>query len=270
MAKYIISDSHPLPDAQAGPISEAIPVRRIGSADLLDALRQGMADFWSSPTHLVFLGLMYPIIGIFFAGLAFGYNMLPILFPLMSGFALVGPIAAIGLYEISRRKEQGLDISWQSMADLFRSPAMGSIAAVGVLLMVIFLAWLMTAQALYQSLFGWHAPESMSAFLSEVFTTRNGWWLIVAGNALGFIFSAVAFCISVVSFPLLLDRNVGAIPAILTSIRAVAANPGPMLLWAVIIGALLFVGFIPLFIGLAVVLPVLGHATWHLYRRIVP
>jgi uncharacterized membrane protein len=250
MAKYIISDSHPLPDAQAGPISEAIPVRRIGSADLLDALRQGMADFWSSPTHLVFLGLMYPIIGIFFAGLAFGYNMLPILFPLMSGFALVGPIAAIGLYEISRRKEQGLDISWQSMADLFRSPAMGSIAAVGVLLMVIFLAWLMTAQALYQSLFGWHAPESMSAFLSEVFTTRNGWWLIIAGNALG--------------------RNVGAIPAILTSIRAVAANPGPMLLWAVIIGALLFVGFIPLFIGLAVVLPVLGHATWHLYRRIVP
>jgi uncharacterized membrane protein len=109
----------------------------------------------------------------------------------------------------------------------------------------------------------------MSVFLNEVFTTHNGWWLIVAGNALGFLFSAVVFCISVVSFPLLVDRNIGAIPAILTSIRAVAANPGPMLLWGLIVAALLVVGFIPLFIGLAVVLPILGHATWHLYRRIV-
>lgn len=270
MARHTIVSDTPISDSQAGPASEPLAVRRIGSADLMEALRQGVADFWASPTHLVFLGLMYPIIGIFFAGLAFGYNMLPILFPLMSGFALVGPLAAVGLYEISRRREQGLDLSWQSMADLFRSPSIGSIAALGILLMVIFLAWLMTAQTLYQSLFGWHAPESMSAFLSEVFTTRNGWWLIIAGNALGFVFSAVVFCISVVSFPLLLDRNIGAIPAILTSIRAVAANPGPMLLWALIVGALLAVGFIPLFIGLAVVLPVLGHATWHLYRRMVP
>jgi uncharacterized membrane protein len=256
-------------DTRAGPVSEAPAVRHIGSADLMDALRQGMADFWATPTHLVFIGILYPIIGVFFAGLAFGYNMLPILFPLMSGFALVGPLAAIGLYEVSRRREQGLDVSWQSMARLFRSPAIGSIAALGVLLLVIFLAWLMTAQSLYQSLFGWHAPESMTAFLAEVFTTRNGWWLIVAGNALGFLFSAVVLCISVVSFPLLLDRNIGAIPAILTSIRAVAANPGPMLLWGLIIAALLVLGFIPLFIGLAVVLPILGHATWHLYRKIV-
>jgi uncharacterized membrane protein len=264
MAKHSI-----ISDTRAGPASESLAVRHIGPADLMEALRRGIADFWATPTHLVFLGIMYPLLGIFFAGLAFGYNMLPILFPLMSGFALVGPLAAVGLYEISRRREQGLDVSWDSMADLFRSHAIGSIAALGVLLLVIFLAWLMTAQVLYQSLFGWHAPESMSAFLNEVFTTRNGWWLIIAGNALGFAFSAVVFCISVVSFPLLLDRDVGAIPAILTSVRAVAANPGPMVLWALIIAALLVVGFIPLFIGLAVVLPILGHATWHLYRRIV-
>jgi len=260
---------HTAPHSQLGPVSDHPAIRRIGPSDLMDALREGIADFWATPTHLVFLGILYPLLGIFFAGVIFGYNMLPLLFPLMSGFALVGPLAAIGLYEISRRRENGLEISWESMSDILRSPSIGSIAALGVLLMVIFLAWLLTAQALYQSLFGWHAPESMGAFLNEVFTTRNGWMLIIIGNALGFIFSAVVFCISVVSFPLLLERNVGAIPAILTSIRAVAANPGTMLLWALIIAGALVIGFIPLFIGLAVVLPVLGHATWHLYRRLV-
>jgi uncharacterized membrane protein len=258
-----------LPHAHVGTDVEHLAIRRIGPSDLKEALQEGFADFWATPTHLVFLGILYPLLGIFFAGLAFGYNMLPLLFPLASGFALVGPLAAIGLYEISRRRERGLDLSWRSIADIFLSPSIGSIAALGILLLVIFLSWLLVAQSLYQSLFGWQAPGSMGAFLREVFTTQNGWWLIIAGNAIGFIFSAVVFCISVVSFPLLLDRNVGAIPAILTSFRAVAANPGTMLLWALIIAAALIVGFIPLFVGLAIVLPVLGHATWHLYRRLV-
>jgi uncharacterized membrane protein len=258
-----------VPDSRLGPVSDHPAIRRIGPSDLMEALREGFADFWATPTHLVFLGVLYPLLGIFFAGVAFGYNMLPLLFPLMSGFALVGPLAAIGLYEISRRRENGQEVSWNALANILRSPSIGSIATLGILLLVIFIAWLFTAQALYQSLFGWHAPRSMTAFLSEVLTTRNGWWLIIAGNALGFAFSALVFCISVVSFPLLLDRDVGAIPAILTSLRAVAANPGPMLLWGLIVAGALVVGFLPLFIGLAVVLPVLGHATWHLYRRLV-
>ncbi len=258
-----------IPTPHAGPVSEHPTIHRIGTADLMDALRKGAADFWAAPTHLVFLCLMYQLLGIFFAGLAFGNNMLPLLFPLMSGFALIGPLAAIGLYEISREREQGREVSLSSVSNVFRAPSIGSIAALGVLLMVIFIAWLLTAQTLYQSLFGWHAPESMSAFLNEVFSTRNGWMLIILGNALGFVFSAAVFCISVISFPLLLDRNVGAISAILTSIRAVFANLGPMLLWGLIIGVSLVIGFIPLFIGLAVVLPILGHATWHLYRKVV-
>jgi uncharacterized membrane protein len=256
-------------DSRLGPVSDHPAIRRIGPSDLMGALREGFADFWATPTHLVFLGVLYPLLGIFFAGLMFGYNMLPLLFPLMSGFALVGPLAAIGLYEISRRRENGQEITWKAMANILRSHSIGSIATLGFLLLVIFIAWLLTAQALYQSLFGWHAPESMSAFLNEVFTTRNGWTLIIVGNALGFLFSALVFCLSVVSFPMLLDRDVGAVPAILTSLRAVAANPGTMLLWALIVAGALVIGFIPLFIGLAVVLPVLGHATWHLYRWLV-
>ncbi|MXQ12002.1 DUF2189 domain-containing protein [Microvirga makkahensis] len=258
-----------LSHVQRGPVSEGLTIRRIGTSDLMDALRRGIADFWAAPTHIFFICLMYPILGIFFAGLAFGNNMLPLLFPLMSGFALVGPLAAVGLYEISRERERGQDVSVSSVSNVFRSHSIGSIAALGVLLMVIFITWLLTAQALYQSLFGWQAPQSMGTFLQEVFTTRNGWILIVAGNALGFIFSAIVFCLSVISFPLLLDRDVGAIPAILTSFRAVAANPGPMLVWALIVAGMLVIGFIPLFIGLAVVLPILGHATWHLYRKVV-
>ncbi len=254
---------------QRDPVSEGLAIRRIGTSDLMDALRRGIADFWAAPTHIFFICLLYPILGVFFAGLAFGNNMLPLLFPLMSGFALVGPLAAVGLYEISRERERGQEVSVSSVSNVFRSRSIGSIAALGILLMVIFIAWLMTAQALYQSLFGWQAPQSMSAFLQEVFTTRNGWTLIIAGNAIGFVFSAVVFSLSVISFPLLLDRDVGAIPAILTSFRAVAANPWPMLVWALIVAGMLVIGFIPLFIGLAVVLPILGHATWHLYRKVV-
>jgi len=254
---------------QRDPVSEGLTIRRIDAHDLRDALRQGAADFWAAPTHLFFICMLYPILGVFFAGLAFGNNMLPLLFPLMSGFALVGPIAAVGLYEISRERERGEDVSVSSVANVFRSHSLGSIAALGVLLMVIFIAWLLTAQALYQSLFGWHAPDSVSTFLHEVFTTQKGWTLIIVGNVLGFIFSAAVFCLSVISFPLLVDRDVGAMPAILTSFRAVAANPGPMLLWALIVAAALAIGFIPLFLGLAIVLPILGHATWHLYRKVV-
>jgi len=262
MAKFhIVSGAHETPDHVA--------VRRIGPDDLKDALRKGFQDFWAMPSHLAFLCLLYPLIGIFFAGLAFGNNMLPLLFPLMSGFALVGPIAAVGLYELSRRRERGEEVHWRDMTDVLRSPSIGSIAALGVLLTVIFLFWLTVAQGLYQSLFGWHAPDSMLAFVNEVLTTRNGWLLIILGNLIGAVFSAVVFTLGVFSFPLLLDRDVGAVVAIQTSVKAVLANPRTMALWALTVAVALFIGFLPLFIGLAVVLPVLGHATWHLYRKTI-
>ncbi|MBM6594087.1 DUF2189 domain-containing protein [Microvirga pudoricolor] len=263
MAKFhIIAGAHETPDR--------IAVRRIGVEDLKDSLRRGFQDFWAMPSHLAFLCLLYPIIGIFFAGLAFGNNLLPLLFPLASGFALVGPLAAVGLYELSRRRERGETVRWQDMTEVLRSPSIGSIAALGVLLAVIFLFWLVIAQALYQSLFGWHAPQSMSLFLQEVLTTRNGWTLIVLGNLIGAAFSVAVFAMSVIAFPLLLDRDVGAVVAIQTSVKAVLANPGTMALWGLIVAGALVIGFIPLFIGLAIVLPVLGHATWHLYRKVVP
>jgi uncharacterized membrane protein len=244
-------------------------VRQIGPDDLKEALRKGVDDFKAMPTHLAFIGLIYPLFGIGLAALTFTENALPLLFPLVSGFALLGPISAIGLYELSRRRELGLDTSWDHLFDVLRSPSLPSILALAGLLLVIFVVWLATAQALYQWLYGPLAPQSYTAFLAEVLTTSRGWTLIILGHALGFIFAAAVFTVGVISFPLLLDRDCGAACAVQTSVRAVLANPRTMGLWGVIIAALLMIGSAPLLVGLAVVMPILGHASWHLYRRTV-
>ena len=246
-----------------------LDIRKIGFADIMEALRQGLDDFFAMPSHMIFLGLIYPIVGFILFRLAFGYDVLPLLYPLATGFALMGPLAAVGLYELSRRREQGRDTHWTHVFDVRRSPSVGAIAALGVLLMLIFLGWLATAQGIYQSFFGVLAPSSITDFIHDVLTTDAGWRLILFGNAAGFLFALVVLVISVVSFPLLLDRDVGAAVALWTSVRAVAANPVPMAAWGLIVAVLLLIGSLPFFFGLAVVVPILGHATWHLYRKVV-
>lgn len=255
--------------SRVGAVADHPAVRRIGVPDLRDALRRGVDDFRAMPTHAVLVVLMYPLLGVFFARVAFGYDLLPLLFPLMAGFALIGPFAALGLYELSRRRELGLGTEWSDAMAAFRAPAIRSILALGLLLAALLVAWVFVADALYRSLFGSEAPDSMGSFLGAILTTPRGWALIVFGNAIGFVFAVAALSISVVSFPLLLDRDVGAAAAVETSIRAVRANPVPMALWGLVVAGLLVIGSIPLFVGLAVVLPVLGHATWHLYRKVV-
>ena len=262
-----MAQSHILVGAGADLSTPAI--RRITPADLWDALAKGWDDFSAMPTHAIFLCLIYPIIGLGLAGLTLGYALMPLLFPLAAGFALLGPIAAVGLYELSRRREAGVPVSASDALSVFASPSIGAIVALGVLLTLIFLVWVATANAIYVANFSYAVPESVGGFLSDVLTTPAGWALILVGNGVGFLFALVVLAISVVSFPLLLDRDAGAAGALLTSVRAVLANPVPMALWGLIVAVLLALGSLPLFLGLPVVLPVLGHATWHLYRKVV-
>jgi uncharacterized membrane protein len=253
----------------AGASPAQISIRRIGFADLKDALAKGVDDFYAMPTHAMFLCIIYPIIGLVAARLAFGYSTLPLIYPLATGFALVGPFAALGLYELSRRRETGLDASASHAFDVLQSSSIGAIAALGMLLFIVFGIWLAIANAIYVANFGYAPAASFGQFATDVLTTRAGWNLIVVGNGVGLLFAALALTISVVSFPLLLDRDVGAAVALLTSIRAVLANPLTMAMWGLIVAALLFVGSLPFFLGLTVVVPILGHSTWHLYRKLV-
>lgn len=248
----------------------ALPVvRDIGVADLRKAISKGVDDFLAKPSHLILIVLIYPIVGSFMMRATFGYDILPLLFPLIAGFTLIGPLAAVGLYEISRRREKGLEVSYWNAFDVLKSPSVPSIAAIGILQMVIYFLWIGAAQIIYNQTFGDTVPDSLTALISAVFTTPSGWSLLTVGSFVGFIFAAVVLSISVVSFPLLLDRDVGAIVAIQTSIDAFFANPMTMLLWGFIVAISLLLGCIPLFVGLAVVMPILGHTTWHIYRQVV-
>lgn len=243
-------------------------IRTIAPRDLVVALQKGLDDFQAKPSHLIFLGIIYPIVALILSRLTFGYEVLPLLFPLAAGFALLGPLAAIGLYELSRRRERGEELRVRHAFGVLRSPSIGAIMRLGGVLAIIFLVWLGVAVLVHNATMG-AFPTSPGAFVDELFTTRQGWTMIVVGNAVGFLFALLVLMIGAVSFPMLIDRKTTALHAAQTSVRAFLKNPGTMLLWGLIVAACLVAGMIPLFVGLALVVPILGHATWHLYRRVV-
>ena len=256
--------------------AQSLVVSRIGIADLRDALAKGFDDFMAYRTDLIFLILVYPMISLVLVAAAFQYELIPLLFPLASGSVILGPFVGVFLYEMSRRREINLQRhypdshSWSNAVSVARSRNFGAILMLGGILAALYLLWLICAWGIYQSIIGPQPIQSAAYFVREVFMTDAGWLLIGLGCGVGLLFAVAAMFISVVSFPLMLDRDVGLGTAIRTSIRAVMTNPGPMMAWGIIVGAGLVLGSIPLFIGLAIVMPVLCHATWHLYRKLLP
>jgi uncharacterized membrane protein len=244
-------------------------VRRISYADLGEVLVKGFNEFVAFRDDVIFLCLVYPLAGLALAYMTLNASLLPMIFPLVSGFALIGPFAALWLYEMSRRRERGETISWAEGVKAFSSTNAAAIFKLGLLLTAVFALWLATAMLIYMATMGPKMPASIPSFASDVMSTSAGWRLIFFGVATGFVFSLVVLSISVVSFPLLLDRHVAVSTAIATSVRAMQVNPGPMLAWGFIVAASLILGMLPVLVGLIVVLPVLGHATWHLYRKVV-
>jgi uncharacterized membrane protein len=253
----------------ADEVAAELTIRTIGLSDLRRALELGWQDFQEMPSHAVMLCAIYPVLGLVLARAVMGYSVLPLLFPLAAGFTLLGPFAALGLYELSSRRERGENATAWDAFEVLRSPSFGAMLGLGTLLLALFVTWVATAQAIYIAAFGYGGVTSTSDFVHRVLTTPQGWWLIVVGCSTGFLFALLALCLSVVSFPLMLDRHAGALEAVVTSLRVVARNPVPVAAWGLIVAALLVVGTIPFFLGLAVVIPLLGHATWHLYRAAI-
>lgn len=243
-------------------------VRSITTADIWQSLREGIDDFRAMPTHIIFACIIYPVVGIILARLIFGYGLWHLIYPMAAGFALLGPFVAIGLYELSRRREEGLDISGARALDVRHRPGIESIFTLGAFLALLFVGWLYVAHMMYTQIMG-GPPASLPDLVNQVTTTDQGRHLMFAGNLLGFLVALFVLAISVVSFPLLVDRNVGIGAAVRTSVRATLENPIPVALWGLIVAVGLVLGALPFLLGLAIVLPILGHATWHLYRKLV-
>ena len=250
---------------------EAPAINKITFQDVKDALREGYQDYTENRTDVLFLCLIYPLLMYVAVRMAFGYGVIPLIYPVFTGAALLGPIVAVGLYHVSWRREQGLETHWRDAFKVFRHHSIGSIGLMTLILLGLYFAWLTAAITIYEFTLGkgtvWYL--SPAEFLQAVLTTKQGLMMIVLGNLVGFFFAVLALCISVVSFPMLVDKDVGPMTAILTSMRGCAANTGPIAAWGVIVVVLLLLGSLPFFIGLAVAMPVLAHATWHLYKKLV-
>ena len=255
---------------QAEPVPAILPMpRRITTADLRASLADGVRDFLAFRTDVIVLCCIYPIAGAVFWQLATGVNLLHMIFPLFAGFALLGPLFATGLYEMSRQQERGEHVTWATAFEPFRRPAIFRIATLGLALLAVFIVWLLAAELIHRVTLGGAPPASLGQFTHEVLTTSAGRAMIVLGVGVGFVFAVGVLCCSALSFPLLLDRNVSVLQAVQASIAAVRANPRVMAIWGLVVAGGLVIGAAPLLVGLIVTLPVLGHATWHLYRRLM-
>jgi uncharacterized membrane protein len=243
-------------------------VRQISAADVAEALGQGVRDFQAVPLYGLAFGGVYALGGLMIVLSVTALGLVYLAYPLAAGFALLGPFVAIGLYEVSRRRELGQVATLRDIWSVMTSRS--EIGWMAFVTLFVFIIWMYQVRFLMALFLGLNASfSSIQQFITVVLTTNEGLLFLMVGNVIGAVLSLILFSLTVVSFPLLLDRDVDFVTAMITSVRAVVTSPVAMIGWAAVIVVLLIVSAMPFFLGLLVTLPVLGHATWHLYRRIV-
>ncbi|WP_350334446.1 DUF2189 domain-containing protein [Coralliovum pocilloporae] len=243
-------------------------VRQITADDLIEAVGAGLRDFRKAPFIGLFFGGLYAVGGWFLLYFLYAFDLPFMVYPLAAGFALVAPFVAAGVYDVSRQIEQGGSLSLSNAISAVWRRAGRDLGWMALVSTFAFLIWVDMAGILYLSFFGLNALE-LRVFLHEVFNTSHGLSFLFLGNLVGAVIAVIVFSVTVISFPILVDRDIDFVTAMVTSVRSVVRNPVPMLIWCAVIGLLLMMSLLSAFVGLWVVLPVLGHASWHLYRRVI-
>jgi len=247
---------------------ERHPINTITASEVLFSLRDGLRDFQKAPLYGLFFGLAYAAFGWLLIYLMIGLDFGSYVYPMVTGFALVAPFAAAGLYEISRRLESGEPLSWGAILGCIFGKGGKAVGTMAIVTTFSYIIWMDIAAALYVMFFSMKPPR-FDALLEAILTTPKGFVFFVVGNSIGAVLAVIVFSIMVISLPMVFDRDVDFVTAMITSVKSVLANPRPMLLWCVIIGVFTALSLASVFVGLLVTLPILGHATWHLYRRVV-
>ena len=249
--------------------ADALPeVRSVAVSDIREVLKAGLADFLKAPAFGLFFSAIYVAGGIviYLVYAASGQEWW--LIPVIVGFPILAPFAAVGLYEVSRRIEAGEPLVWRKVLGVVFSQKDRQVPSMAMVILLMFMFWVFVAHTIFALFMGLSAMTNVTSSLA-LLLEGNGPVMLLVGSIIGAGFAAVLFSITVAGLPLLLDREVDFVSAMILSVQAVLANIGPMILWGIVIAALLFLGMLPLFLGLFLVLPVLGHATWHMYRRLL-
>jgi len=251
------------------PRSTLPDVRPITFADLRACLAAGITDFRRAPLFGLFFGAVYAIGGLLILALVFRLEMSYLAYPLAIGFALIGPFIAVGLYEVSRRIEAGRALDWPGVLRVIFDQRRRELSWMAFVVLFVLWIWLYQVRLLIALFLGSRATSDLGRFFHVVVSTPEGLTFLAVGHLVGAVLALVLFSVTVIACPLLLDRNIDFVTAVVTSVKTVTTSPVPMILWGLMVVALIFLASLPAFLGLLVVLPVLGHATWHLYRRAI-
>ena len=245
-------------------------VHALTAGDIRAAFNQGYADFLRAPLFGFFFSGVYVIGGLLIAQSLLVWDMSWMIYPVAIGFPLIAPFAAVGLYEVSRRLSTGEPLAWNEILSVIRLQSKRELAFMAFVVLFIFWIWMYQVRLLIALILGRMSFATWESFTQTLFTTPEGWTFLIVGHVVGAVLALALFSITVVSIPMLLDRNVDFVTAMITSVKAVAASPVVMLGWGVVVTLMVIAAMIPVFLGLLIALPVLGHTTWHIYKKAVP